>query len=154
MESAVKSFLPVPADLELVHCAACGSDRSRGLLNYDSFGFPVGLVECLACGFAYCSPRPTERYMSRFYEKHYLAFYEGAVRLNDHYVKSHQLLEASHDRLTRYDNLIPEGGRVLDVGCGLGYFLEAVKTAKPNVHVEGIEPGTAQATYAREVLSI
>ena len=154
MESSVKSLLPVPADLESVSCAACGSDQSRRLLNYDSFGFPVGLVECLACGFAYCSPRPTERYMSRFYEKHYLAFYEGAVRLNDAYVKSHQLVEAASDRLTRYAKLVPQGGRVLDVGCGLGYFLEAVRKARPDVHVEGIEPGTAQTRYAREVLSV
>jgi len=36
-------------------------------------------------------------------------------------------------------DLLPEGGRVCDVGCGIGLFTMAMAVARPNVHFTGVE---------------
>lgn len=44
---------------------------------------------------------------------------------------------------------LPEGARVLDVGCGFGELLVRVKQAHPHVHTIGIEPAHQWAEGAR-----
>jgi SAM-dependent methyltransferase len=150
----MRSYLPILADLEEVPCALCGHCEGEALLGHDSFGFPVRLVSCASCGFVYSTPRPTELFMSDFYRNRYLAFYEGCKQLTERYVRSHCLREAAVDRLIRYEDLIPRRGSVLDVGCGPGFYLHAVRTAHADATVLGIEPGSMQAQYARDVLQV
>ena len=45
---------------------------------------------------------------------------------------------------------LPEGARVLDVGCGAGELLARVKAAHPGVVTVGVEPAQAWAARARE----
>lgn len=151
---SVRSYLPVLADLEDVSCACCGSREAERMLEHDSFGFPVGLAICVRCGLAYSTPRPTEPYMERFYRRHYLAFYEGCRELTEEYVRQHALREAARERVARYAPLLPTGGRVLDVGCGAGFFLSELKRVRPDVEILGIEPGDMQARYAFEQLGV
>lgn len=148
-----RCWFPVPAELEDARCAVCGAEGGELLLPHDSFGFPTELVSCRGCGFVYVTPRPTEAYMRRFYQEHYLAFYEGCRELTEEYIRMHFLREAAGERVERYAHLVPEGGRVLDIGCGGGFSLAAIREAR-RVEVQGIEPGAMQARYATKSLGI
>ena len=150
----MKCWLPIPAELEEVQCAVCGTGERDLLLPHDWFGFPVTLGACRRCGFVYCSPRPTERFMARFYRHHYLLFYEGWSELTPEYIRAHQLNEAAQDRVTRYSELVPLKGRTLDVGCGAGFFLAELRRARSDIGVQGIEPGRMQACYASQRLGV
>ena len=49
--------------------------------------------------------------------------------------------------------LVPQSARqVIDVGCGRGEFGRALKAARPDVQVRGIEPASDEAERARAVL--
>src|SRR2546426_871952 len=150
----MKCWLPIPAELEDVRCAVCGAGERDSLLPHDWFGFPIALGSCRRCGFVYCSPRPTDQFMARFYRRHYLRFYEGWSELTPEYIKAHQLKEAAQARVTRYSQLVPPNGRALDVGCGAAFFLAHLREARPDIVVRGIEPGEMQARYARQRLGV
>lgn len=53
-----------------------------------------------------------------------------------------------HRRLTLIENMVPSKGSILDVGCSVGYFLEAAK--ERGWKAEGIEPNPKAAKLARE----
>ncbi len=150
----VRSHLPVHAELEWIDCPCCGGREPEQLLDHDSFGFPIGLARCRACGFLFTNPRPTEPYMQSFYRDSYLAFYEGHKTFSDEYIREHRLDQAAEERLARYEQLVPSDGAVLDVGCGAGLFLAELRKRRPTVRVVGIEPGAAQARFARERFGI
>src|SRR5689334_20228411 len=126
----VRSLLPIPALLEPVRCPSCGADQPERLLDHDSFGFPIAWVTCRQCGFVYSTPRPTETYMSHFYRHHFTTFYEGSTRISRKFVKTKHWHESARDRAARYASLVPRGGRVLDVGCGGGYFLYELRRTR------------------------
>ena len=150
----IHSRLPVPASLEHVACALCDRDEPEVLLEHDSFGFPIGLVECRACGFVYATPRPSEAFMQRFYRDRYRLFYEGQRRITDAYIRRRRWDEAAAARVRRYSALVPPQGRVLDIGCGAGMFLDELRRARPDIEATGIEPNRMQADYARDELRL
>lgn len=150
----VRSLLPLPATLEPVDCPLCEADKREILVRHDSFGFPIGLARCSHCGFVYCTPRPAERFMDHFYRYRYREFYEGRVRAGDEYIRSRRWDEAARDRVRRYAPWLPPGGRVLDVGCGAGKFLELLRVERPDTVVVGIEPNELLGRYARDVLGV
>jgi SAM-dependent methyltransferase len=49
---------------------------------------------------------------------------------------------------------LPPGGRVLDVGCGAGKFLELLRVERPDAVVAGIEPNELLGRYARDRLGV
>jgi SAM-dependent methyltransferase len=149
-----RTLLPVPAELEWVNCPGCRAAQHDVLLRADSFGFPVGLVECRACGLVFSNPRPTERYMNRFYRARYRAFYEGQGEITEAYIARRGWREGAATRVRRYAGFVPSGGRVLDIGCGAGLFLSVLREARPDVTVQGIEPNHMQAAYARDALGV
>ncbi len=53
----------------------------------------------------------------------------------------------------RIRNLVPKGGRLLDVGAASGFFL-ACFSSDPAWQVEGMEPSPVAARYARETFGL
>ena len=81
-------------------------------------GFRV--VRCNTCGFHYVSPRPAPQALARFYQD----YYPQGQTIDD----SWERLMADifrHERNRLIDR--SSTGRVLDIGCGLGYFLAGLK---------------------------
>lgn len=68
-------------------------------------------------------------------------YHEGA---DPYYTEQAPQRIANANRLLE---LVPRGGRLLDVGCACGYLL--VAAARRGFEVEGVEPSTWSADYAR-----
>jgi 2-polyprenyl-3-methyl-5-hydroxy-6-metoxy-1,4-benzoquinol methylase len=130
-------------ELEFVPCDFCSSTEQMNKLSR-----PVGLEvgECANCGLAYVNPRPTWEAMLAHYESSYVA--DTAEARWDVYRRT-DAPWADVRRITRCMDL--RGAAVLDVGCGSGIFLHALKCAGATELV-GIEPGAVAAQSARRML--
>lgn len=109
-------------------CAACGStDRatvSAGIHDHE-YGAPgtYSWVRCDGCGLVRIDPMPTDFVLSLAYPNHYHAYQSPRSRLVAWYIGLRRRARAKD--LAR---LVPEGGTILDIGCGTGALLSALGT--------------------------
>ena len=103
-------------------------------------------VRCLECGLIFLQPQPSIQYLQDHYQDYLPADPQGAANwrrlMGQVFAKSAELIEET----------IPVSGRLLDVGCGYGFFLEAM--ASRGWRVEGIEISATGLSYAREKLGL
>lgn len=127
-------------ELEEVHCNLCGSNKSTLILLENS----LPILKCLNCGLVYVSPRPQSKDLERFYDKY---FPEESV----------ELWEKQMQHVFRKEGLswirkFKDKGRLLDIGCGYGFFLKLMHNN--GYQVFGIEPSNKAIKFARDNLSL
>jgi SAM-dependent methyltransferase len=137
--------MPTPT-LEYVRCPLCGGDSPTPLMRGPDrvHGVPgtFVVVRCGACGLAYQNPRPTPASFAAIYPANYGPYQGGAVdraHLHPDLAMACRFVHAEQ----------PAGGRLLDIGCGPGLFLQAMRLLYPQWHVSGVEPDAAAAAAAR-----
>lgn len=121
--------------LELVDCALCGGTESELFYSVPSLrlrtqGFRFELRKCKRCELVRLSPRPSEADMALLYQP-------------QHYTAPRRDLVARLEGLIRRERVSfvqkhTQGNCVLDVGCGDGGMLQALRRASYDVH--GLEP--------------
>lgn len=112
--------------MKLVKCNFCGSDKYKELYpNSDNYYLQHSLhrvVQCLDCGLIFTNPQAEESDIDSIYPKQYYG--NKNVRFNF-------LIEAivRYFRRKRAKAIIKfkEKGKILDIGCGRGYFLERME---------------------------
>jgi SAM-dependent methyltransferase len=138
-----KSFsVEKKAELFMNLCPICGSDQSprplcKALLAGDDC---FDLVECGACRVRYLNPLPTQQQLAAFYAPQYYG--------SDWYKQLGRGMAFASQELKR----LP-AGRFLDVGCGLGYFIEGIRRHS-GWHVSGVEFSSAAVAHARGRLQL
>lgn len=116
--------------LERTNCYLCGNDISVKLCTISGFRQDpreYGIVQCTKCYLVYTNPRCTQSENYEMYQRGYYADTaidpSGKVRsfLSDkpNKIKDHKL-EIGYIRKFKKE------GNILDFGCALGYFLEAL----------------------------
>jgi len=126
-------------ELENVVCDYCGEDGQVLTLKRSVC---LEVRECEQCGLAYVTPRPTLQSMCSHYRDTYAV--DNLEGLWGDY-RSFDFTGPDIARLRRFVNL--KGATVLDVGCGSGIFLDALRRAGASVLV-GIEPSGKKAHLA------
>jgi len=129
-DSRLNNQRPFPggdADRVAVPCALCAAD------DYSAVDVQRGyrMVECRRCGLVYLNPRPTDVWLRQSYQDYLPTDTDGVIRWNR---MMDGLYRSARRRLIRH---VPKGGRLLDVGCAYGGFLETMRNA--GWQVEGIE---------------
>lgn len=104
-------------------------------------GSEFRLVECGACSVRYLSPPATPEQLERFYRPQYYG--------TDWYKQQGWGAAFARVVLRRY-----EPGRFLDVGCGLGYFIDGIRRESPAWEVYGVELTSHAVEYARRELNL
>lgn len=146
-----------PIPLEIVACNLCGSSRERvrfesptpwseGASSHfaattDKFGAYGTVRECLDCGLVYTSPRPAPGALLSGYEDNEDSDYDSE--------RDSRSMNA-HLSLAMIRRHVP-GGRLLEIGCANGFFLNAARMSYETV---GVEPSRAASEYARSKLRL
>ncbi len=130
-------------------CLLCSSRRAKLLL----VKFERSLLRCLCCGLVYAFPQPEpaellSRYNSPLFFDAYLRTMRASRETFDlDYVKSHFRLF-----LDFIEPFFFPGAKLLDVGCGAGFFLRAA--LEQGWQGEGVEISDLAANYAEEVVKV
>ncbi len=125
----------VSASLEPVTCPICGPSASAAI-RYDFD--PYKVVACSSCGLNYLSPRLTQEAILKLYKDE--AYYNSNISGQgyDEYLEISENWEKTFTLRLKQVAPYKSSGRVLDIGCGPGYFLTAAQKMGFDVH--GLDP--------------
>jgi 2-polyprenyl-3-methyl-5-hydroxy-6-metoxy-1,4-benzoquinol methylase len=114
-------------------CILCSSTESKSVFNENG----ILILECKNCGHVYSSFEQAE---------HYDGYWEGENQSYDldWWDTAHR--SVYRDFIGNY--LSQESGKLLDVGCGLGFFVKAVLTARPKWEAVGYEISKQAVAFA------
>ena len=138
-------------ELERAPCDLCGSEDLERLLPCDYFGLPIPTVQCRRCSLVFFSPRPQPTWYATFYKSHYRRLYthQAVDTIDDRYLRWRGEWDRAHWRIAILRQFLGTAPRVLDIGCGLGVFLAALRSTFPSGYFLGIEPDAKYASFAR-----
>lgn len=135
--------------LEAIPCPLCGgSGQNPVALRPDG----MEVVRCPGCTLLFVSPRPLPEALASLYTQEYFAG-EGEYGWMSGYLDG-EMAELDHPGgywaglLGRLERLLGRKGKVLDVGCSGGFFLERAKREGWEGH--GVEVSEAMVSFARE----
>lgn len=174
------SVVAALARAEHLPCPLCGGqeayplwfrplDADRAVDAHLADGDSPGwwIVRCADCGLGRVDPLPRQADLTAMYDESYLtpgAFagiahqggIGGQLHLYDRPGGRQASLRWHGQRLARIEQARsshgPARGRLLDVGCGAGYFLDAARSA--GWQVTGVEVSDAAAAAARSELGL
>jgi 2-polyprenyl-3-methyl-5-hydroxy-6-metoxy-1,4-benzoquinol methylase len=127
---------------EQKYCPICESDERQIGIDVNN---EIKIYECKSCSLAYVDPFPINS--SDIYEKKY--FKKSLVSYDK--LREYRINRFGLERLKLIKKYITSGS-VLDIGCGVGWFLEAAK--KDGFKVYGQEISSDLADFTRELLNV
>jgi SAM-dependent methyltransferase len=132
-------------DLETTCCPLCKSS-STSIIHIRK---PFAVVLCSGCGLAYLNPRLKESFIKRIYEgKSY--FSEGEMTGYKDYISQERSLRITFRKfLSELKRAGFTSDRLLEVGCGYGYFLDEARVISPFLF--GTELSPEAAAHARKL---
>lgn len=127
-------WLPLPNPVETQAVTTAGRIVNESL----------GKSQCVACGFV---QRVQARFLGHtdYYEQDYAKYYDRPGTAQFHAARYRVLAEWMASIL---GPMKPE--RILDVGCGQGWAMEAMKSIYPEANIEGLEPSHFNSRVARD----
>lgn len=130
--------------LEKVGCVICGKTKNKKFLEINNWQ----LTKCLHCGLVYLNPRPTPEELKLLYQN--VSYVEKRIGYQSEVdLEKISKKMAGIDLILQYIN---EPGRLLEVGCGQGYFLAAAE--QRGFEVVGIDISSVAIGFAREKLDL
>jgi len=131
-----------------VACGLCGSEE-RDTRFTDG---PFSVVRCRECGLTYVTPRLGDSsLLEQVYDEAYWSSNSASERgYTDYRADERLYLKTYRRRLSVLRRHFDGAGRVLDVGCAAGYFLEVMRGE--GWDVTGLEPSAAILPFAEERL--
>ena len=155
---------PNNKNYRLTRCALCQAEKGRTLIStHDPYVEKEGsfeVVECQQCGLARTRNLPFPEDLSTWYDQHYGQANTGSPQEeptppsnpSPSFLK--KWVMGPLKKILRVDYTqfaiprISPRGRILEVGCGIGHILHALK--EQGAEVEGIEPHPGLAEAARK----
>lgn len=132
--------------LTSIRCPVCGENSFTKLypLKYPR------IVKCDECKLIYTNPRIKKEYLSKIYDESYFKNKNSEVLGYENYIFDRNKIEKTFNRRLKSlkKNVHSTPGRLLDIGCAAGFFLNVAK--KQGWTVSGVEISQYAADYARD----
>ena len=137
---------------ELKHCPLCEGDKHEELyLAKDRhYGIPgvYRIVRCAGCSLVFLNPMYSDQELSKLYPSDYYAYQDnfGSSRWK------HLAKQILRYRLGTQDPIFPVPGRMLDLGCGAGWFMCGMRDA--GWETLGVEINSLAAELGRKTAGL
>lgn len=128
------------------NCILCGSRKRDLLIRQGEWT----VYRCDACGLGFLDPRPDVNELGDLYRDSYFDGQYGHGLKSRSPEMRRRLSQETHR--IRFFRKIIRKGRILDIGCGMGYFLLACRDT--GYDVEGMDISEDSAAYVRGELGI
>lgn len=140
---------PVSEQFQLIPCDNCGSDQFSTLCDWNQLS---KVVQCRYCGLQLVNPIPNKKFLDQLYqqegEEH--PYYQNYIQERTDRKSSYN--KQYHRRLKLIEKYSKGKGKLLDIGCGGGFFLKAAEERGWDPHGIDIVPGFAK--FARDELQL
>jgi SAM-dependent methyltransferase len=124
----------------------CCENAASGLIAVFS---EYRMFRCGACGSAFVDPQPSEAVLSEFYDRFHFSDAEGGI----YDVAERRMASDFPEKVSCVKGLLRgPAGRLLDVGCGKGYFVRSCVDA--GIDAQGLDISRAAIEYATNSLGI
>lgn len=126
--------------ISLENCPICGINKTKEFLQLQDYFLTkkdFSIVKCESCGFRYTDPRPSEEAIGAYYDSDEYISHSNAKKglINTIYqIVRNYSINKKVELVKKYQ----KQGKVLDIGCGTGEFLNAL--TKNGFNSFGIEP--------------
>jgi len=104
---------------------------------------------CKNCGFVYTLASPLDDNLDDYYEKTYSSKLKTEAYDYINYANGKRFGQAVNEFVLSHD--FPAAGRMLDIGCGKGFFEQAFVERYPAWNVEGVDPSDRSIEIARRL---
>jgi len=127
-------------------CLLCGQAGKEKIFGNNAWH----VYKCTSCGFGLLNPLPSDEEITKLYDDEYCKdqFVDGGDVGTSEFNK--RLRNEKH-RVQLFKR-ITKKGKVLDIGCGYGYFLAACR--QNGYEVQGLDISSWAAEYTRKKLNI
>lgn len=131
-----------------VVCNLCGADDYKIL---HSLGEEGNIVKCRRCQLVYRNPRPTQEEIEKWYQ-HDFHLTEYKTLYGVEYTQDQENISKIARQRLAVLNSLAKPGRILDVGCAAGFFLDVARSQgwKPY----GVEISPYIAKFAQEQMKL
>jgi 2-polyprenyl-3-methyl-5-hydroxy-6-metoxy-1,4-benzoquinol methylase len=137
---------------QISNCPVCQKNTFEKYLEVQDYTVSqekFQIVACKSCGFKFTNPRPDENEIGEYYKaESYISHTntsEGLIAKIYHAVRKYTL----KGKLNLINSIYPQKGKLLDVGCGTGMFLNEAR--ENGWKVNGIEPDSGARQIAEEI---
>lgn len=135
--------------MEYVHCNLCGGGLTREVAALKG----MKIVKCLACGLIYVNPRYGEDELGKSYQEGYLRGDDACDFGYEDYLSMKESLTAMFRRhLNKIEAIVPQKGRLLDVGCAVGFLLQEAESR--GWEAWGVEISSEAARFGKKELGV
>lgn len=135
-------------ELLIVNCNLCNSNKVYKKFNLTEFD----VLQCKSCDLVFLSHIPDEEELIRLYSSDYYLkrekYYFDNIVTNPESGKFDENIEAFSSGLEKLNSLKPGKGKLLDIGCGLGIFLNMAK--EDGWDTCGVDVSPYAVQYAKE----
>lgn len=106
-------------------CGICGSADCRVFPNQF---FKNVLWRCQKCGLIFVEPQPKFLELKKIYSQNYFKnSNSGSIGYENYLADKSNIIKTFEKRFKDIEKLHPNKGKILDLGCALGFFLEVVE---------------------------
>lgn len=140
---------------QLEHCPVCQSQTFEDYLTVKDYTVSqeqFKIITCKKCGFNFTNPRPDKDEIVKYYQaESYISHTNTSKGLISKIYQEVRKFTLK-GKLNLINSLSPKKGKILDVGCGTGMFLNVAR--QNGWKVNGIEPDAGARAIAEKINQI
>jgi 2-polyprenyl-3-methyl-5-hydroxy-6-metoxy-1,4-benzoquinol methylase len=140
--------------LETIPCPLCKSHINKNVYSDNrivgaSGEIKINVQQCSDCNFIFNSPRPTQEGLESYYKNSDLA--SGQVYRDESDKGHYSILHAERANFLKESLSNDRQFSLIDIGCGNGGFLKAVRNEVPNSIIKGLDPSKQAVENCKEI---